>query len=191
MSKLTWQDVFSWFWQLEHNVDPPKWNEWFWIKITPHLWSQTGRIGGKGISWSAGILKYMKPGYNGICMLKRDNVNGWSKNFNCFAGFFISSSRQSAPLPSTDSSKCHSHTRWWNPADGFPQQPHRQAMVQAQIAKLVASGQPKDSLLVFTREGWEEEWFCWRIEKIAGWLQRVRGRCKTRRWKKDIEEEGC
>ena len=37
MSKLTWQDVFSWFWQLEHNVDPPKWNEWFWIKITPHL----------------------------------------------------------------------------------------------------------------------------------------------------------
>jgi len=46
-----------------------------------------------------------------------------------------------------------SQPRWWNPADGFPQQPHRQAMVQAQIAKLVASGQPKDSLLVFTREG--------------------------------------
>ena len=34
--------------------------------------------------------------------------------------------------------------RWWNPSTGVPQQPQRQAMVQAQIAELVASGQPKD-----------------------------------------------
>ena len=44
--------------------------------------------------------------------------------------------------------------KWWNPADGFPQQPHRQAMVQAQIAKLVASGQPKEEIYRAIREAY-------------------------------------
>ena len=34
--------------------------------------------------------------------------------------------------------------KWWNPSAGLPQQPQRQAVIQAHIAELVASGQPKD-----------------------------------------------
>eukprot|EP00913_Durusdinium_trenchii_P029093 g27278.t1 len=34
--------------------------------------------------------------------------------------------------------------KWWNPSAGLPQQNHRRATIQAEIAELVASGQPKE-----------------------------------------------
>ncbi|CAL1135449.1 unnamed protein product [Cladocopium goreaui] len=45
--------------------------------------------------------------------------------------------------------------KWWNPSTGVPQQPQRQAMVQAQIAELVASGQPKEEIYRAIREAYD------------------------------------
>eukprot|EP00439_Symbiodinium_sp_Y106_P085539 s106_g28.t3 len=45
--------------------------------------------------------------------------------------------------------------KWWNPAAGLPQQPGRRATIQADIAQLVASGQPKEEVYRAIREAYD------------------------------------
>ncbi|CAJ1423361.1 unnamed protein product [Effrenium voratum] len=45
--------------------------------------------------------------------------------------------------------------KWWNPAAGLPQQPERRATVNAMIAELVASGQPKEEIYRAIREAYD------------------------------------
>ncbi|CAK9102195.1 unnamed protein product [Durusdinium trenchii] len=44
--------------------------------------------------------------------------------------------------------------KWWNPSAGLPQQNHRRATIQAEIAELVASGQPKEEIYRAIREAY-------------------------------------
>ncbi|CAE6916039.1 unnamed protein product [Symbiodinium natans] len=45
--------------------------------------------------------------------------------------------------------------KWWNPASGLPQQPERRATIQADIAQLVASGQPKEEIYRAIRQAYD------------------------------------